>query len=82
MSKDLLDKGAIIQRDRETFAIAPHIPGGIMNVDTLRTIADVAEKYNAAAVKITSAQRMAIVGLKEADIDNAWADLDMVPRTR
>lgn len=79
MSKDILEKGAIVQRDKETFAIAPHIPGGIMDVSTLRRIADVAEKYNAAAVKITSAQRMAIVGLREEDIDNAWAELDMPP---
>jgi len=77
MSKDLLEKGAIVQRDKETYAIAPHIPGGIIDVSTLRKIADVAEKYNAAAVKITSAQRMAIVGLKEADIDNVWTDLGM-----
>ena len=77
MSKDLLEKGAIVQRDKETYAIAPHIPGGIIDVSTLRKIADVAEKYNAAAVKITSAQRMAIVGIKEADIDNVWTDLGM-----
>ena len=30
MSKDMLEKGAIVQRDKETFAIAPHIPGGII----------------------------------------------------
>jgi NAD(P)H-nitrite reductase large subunit len=75
MSKDLIEKGAIVQRDKETYAIAPHIPGGIMDVSTLRKIADVAEKYNAAAVKITSAQRMAIVGIKEKDIDDIWKDL-------
>lgn len=75
MSKDLIEKGAIVQRDKETYAIAPHIPGGIMDVSTLRKIADVAEKYNAAVVKITSAQRMAIVGIKETDIDDIWKDL-------
>ena len=26
--KDLLDKGAVIQRDMETYAIAPHLIGG------------------------------------------------------
>lgn len=73
------EKGAIVQRDKETYAIAPHIPGGIMDVSTLRKIADVAEKYNASAVKITSAQRMAIVGLKAEDLDSVWTDLDMPP---
>lgn len=74
-----MEKGAIVQRDKETYAIAPHIPGGILDVATLRKIANVAEKYDAAAIKITSAQRIAIVGLKEKDIDKAWADLDMLP---
>lgn len=79
MTKDLLEKGAIVQRDKETFAIAPHIPGGIASPDLLRKIADVSEKYGAAAIKVTSSQRMAIVGLKEDDIDNAWEDLGMKP---
>jgi len=77
--KDLLEKGAIIQRDYETYAIAPHIPGGICEPSTLRRIADVAEKYNAKALKLTSAQRIAIVGVAESDIENAWRDLDMPP---
>ena len=77
--KDLLDKGAIIQRDYETYAIAPHIPGGICEPSTLRRIADVAEKYNAATLKLTSAQRIAIVGIAERDIEDAWRDLDIPP---
>ena len=77
MSKDILEKGAILQRDKETFAIAPHIPGGIIDPAGLRRIADVAEKYNAKALKITSAQRIAIVGIDPKDIDAAWNDLGM-----
>ncbi|MFT9494401.1 hypothetical protein [Anaerosolibacter sp.] len=77
--KDLLEKGAVLQRDNETYAIAPHIPGGIVNSETLRKIADVAEKYNAQAIKLTSSQRIAIVGLKEDEIDRVWQDLEMKP---
>ena len=77
MSKDILEKGAIVQRDRETFAIAPHIAGGIIDPAGLRKIADVAEKYHAKALKITSAQRIAIVGIDPKDIDDAWTDLGM-----
>ena len=77
--KDLLDKGAVIQRDMETYAIAPHLTGGLITPKQLRDIADVAEKYNAAAVKVTGAQRIAIVGIKEEDIDKAWSDLGMKP---
>ncbi len=77
--KDLLDKGAVLQRDRETYAIAPHLTGGLITPEQLRNIADVAEKYNASAIKLTGAQRIAIVGLKEEDIDSAWEDLGMKP---
>lgn len=73
------EKGVIIQRDRETYAVAPHIPCGVVSPETLRKLADVAEKYNAAALKLTSAARIAIVGLKEEDVDNVWKDLGMTP---
>jgi|UniRef100_A0A7V6A633 NAD(P)H-nitrite reductase large subunit len=80
MPDDLLEKGAILQRDKHNFAIAPHIPGGIIaDVNLLRKLADVAEKYQAQAVKITSAQRIALVGLKKEDLDHIWADLNMAP---
>ena len=75
MSKDLLEKGGILQRDKETYAIAPHIPGGITTPAMLRKLADVAEKYNAAALKITSAQRIAIVGLPADKLDEIWSVL-------
>ena len=69
------EKGAIPQRDNETYAIAPHIPCGLVTPELLRRIADTAEKYNAKAIKITGATRIAIVGLKEEDIDGAWDTL-------
>ncbi len=71
------DKGVIIQRDKKTYAVAPHVPCGVIKPGTLREIADVAEKYNAAALKITGAARIAIVGLQAQDIDNVWRDLQM-----
>ncbi|TGC11316.1 NAD(P)/FAD-dependent oxidoreductase [Methanolobus halotolerans] len=79
MAKDLLEKGAILQRDKQTYAIAPHLPGGIVSAEQLRKIADVAEKYEAATLKVTSSQRVAIVGLKEEDIDKAWDELGIKP---
>lgn len=69
------EKGAILQRDKQTYAIAPHIPCGLVTPDQLRKIADVAEKYEVEAIKITGATRFALVGLKEQDVDNAWQDL-------
>ncbi len=71
------EKGAIPQNDNETYAIAPHIPCGVVTPQLLRKIADVAERYDAKAIKLTGATRMAIVGLKEEDIDAAWEDLKL-----
>jgi len=73
------EKGAVLQRDKETFAIVPHLPLGLVTPAQLKKIAEVAEKYQAAALKITSAARIAIVGLKEDDLDKAWQDLNMNP---
>jgi NAD(P)H-nitrite reductase large subunit len=73
------EKGAIPQRDQETYAIAPHIPCGIVTPELLRKIADVAEKYNAMALKITGATRIAIIGVREDDIDGIWDELAMSP---
>ena len=38
-----------------------------------------AEKYHAQALKITGATRIAIVGLKEEDMDSVWEDLALKP---
>lgn len=80
MPDDILEKGAILQRDKETFAIAPHIPGGIItDFSLLRKLADVAEKYGVKAIKLTSAERFALVGLKPEDLDAVWQELGLVP---
>ena len=71
------EKGAILQRDNKTYAVAPHIPCGVVTPDLLRRIADVAEKYNAQALKITGATRIAIVGLEEENIDQVWKELQL-----
>ena len=79
MKKDIVEKGAILQRDKETYAIAPHIPGGITDTETLRKICDVADKYKVKALKLTSAQRIALIGIREEDLDAAWSDLAQRP---
>lgn len=80
MAEDLLEKGAIVQRGQESYAIAPHIPGGIItDFSLLRRVADVAEKYGVKAIKLTSAQRFALVGLKPEDLDPVWQELGLVP---
>lgn len=75
------EKGVIRQKGKEnaTYAIAPHIPCGIVTPDQLRTLAGVAEKYDVQALKITSAARIAIVGITEDQVDDVWKDLGMDP---
>jgi NAD(P)H-nitrite reductase large subunit len=78
-NRDMLEKGAILQRDG-TYAIAPHLPGGIItDPDLLIKLAETAKKYKCSALKVTSSQRIALVGLKKEDVDAAWQDLDMKP---
>jgi NAD(P)H-nitrite reductase large subunit len=78
--KDLLDKSAVVQRDGETYALTPRVPGGLItDFSLLRRIADVAERYGVRAVKLTSAQRIAIIGVKEQDLDAVWRDLGLQP---
>ncbi len=73
------DKGAVLQKDGSTYAIVPHVPLGVLTPEFLRKLADVSEKYGAQALKITSALRIAIVGLKEEDIDSVWQELGAIP---
>ena len=73
------EKGVIIQRDKKTYAVAPHIPCGMTTPDMLRKIADAAEKFGGDAMKITSAARIAIVGLEESVVEDVWKYLDLKP---
>jgi NAD(P)H-nitrite reductase large subunit len=74
------EKGAILQRDGETYAITPRIPCGLItDVGLLRRLADVAEKYQVKALKLTSSERIALVGVREQDIDPIFADLGVTP---
>jgi NAD(P)H-nitrite reductase large subunit len=75
MSKEI--KGAILQRDKETYAIVPRIPMGVLTPEILEKLAEVARKYTVRIIKITSGQRIALVGLKPDDVERAWKDLGM-----
>jgi len=75
----LLEKSAVLQRDGETYALTIDMPAGLISPEKLRTIADVSEKYSAAAIKVTSAQRIVIIGIREEEIDDVWNNLGMVP---
>ena len=72
-----IPKGAILQRDKETYAIVPRTPVGLVSPEDLERIAKVARKYQIPVIKITSGQRFALVGMKKDDVDKIWEDLGM-----
>ncbi len=77
MTDEAIPTGAIQQRDKETYAIVPRIPGGLTKLEDLKAIIEVAEKYNIPAIKITSGHRLALVGMKADQLDDIWKDLNM-----
>jgi NAD(P)H-nitrite reductase large subunit len=74
---DLLNKGAILQRDGETYAITARILGGMFNIELGRLIADTAEKYGVDLLKVTGDGRLGLIGIKEEDIDAVYEDMGM-----
>lgn len=77
----MLPKGANLQKihnGKKTYAITPHLPGGFIKPDVLEKYAHVARKYNG-ILKLTSAQRIMITGLKAEDIEKIWHELGMQP---
>jgi len=67
---------ANIQRDG-TFSVVPQMKGGVTSVAQLRTIADVAEKYEVPMIKLTGGQRIDLLGLRKEDLPAVWSDLGM-----
>ena len=74
---DLLAKGAILQRDEQTYAITVRLSGGVIEIPTGRRIAEIARKYNAKALKITGDARLAIIGIQDEDIVKVYAELGL-----
>lgn len=76
---DIPEKGAIVQRDRRTYAIAPHLPGGLLTKEVLLRYAALFDRYDIQAMKITGAHRVAIIGFAEDQLDQVWRELEMKP---
>ncbi len=74
---DINPRGAILQRDRKTYAIVPRTPVGLVSPEVLEAISSVVRKYNIPITKITSGQRLALVGMKREEVDMVWHDLKM-----
>lgn len=74
-------KGANLQKIRngvKTFAVTPSLPAGFIRPDQMITYAEVAKKYGL-TLKITSGQRIMLIGMKEDEVEQVWKDLGMDP---
>jgi NAD(P)H-nitrite reductase large subunit len=76
---DILAKNAILQRDQETYAIMARLLGGVLDLPTAHRLIAVAEKYGITTLKLTGAQRLALIGIREEDIDDAYEALGYKP---
>jgi nitrite reductase (NADH) large subunit len=66
---------ANIQKDG-TYSVVPRMWGGTTSARELRAIADVVDKFNIPAVKVTGGQRIDMLGVKKEDLRAVWADLN------
>ncbi|MFZ3035138.1 MAG: (2Fe-2S)-binding protein, partial [Parvibaculum sp.] len=65
---------ANIQKDG-TYSVVPRMWGGMTSAKELRAIADVVDKFNIPAVKVTGGQRIDMLGITKEDLPAVWADL-------
>ena len=65
---------ANIQKDG-TYSVVPRMWGGMTSSAELRAIADVVDKFNIPAVKVTGGQRIDMLGIHKEDLPAVWADL-------
>lgn len=68
-----------MQRDKETYAIVPRVPVGLLTPENLDKLTLVIKKYTIPIVKIVSGQRIALVGIKGEDVEEIWKELEMEP---
>ncbi|HEV2676512.1 MAG TPA: nitrite reductase large subunit NirB [Aliidongia sp.] len=66
---------ANIQKDG-TFSVVPRMWGGVTNAKELRAIADVVDKYEIPAVKVTGGQRIDLLGVRKEQLPDVWRDLN------
>jgi NAD(P)H-nitrite reductase large subunit len=70
-------QGAFIQRDKQAYAIVPRMPMGLTTPEVLENIAAVARKHRIPIIKLTSGQRMALVGIRPESVPEIWRELGM-----
>ena len=68
-------EGAILQRDGRTYAVVTRISAGMVTPDDLEKIARVGRNYHIPKLKITSGQRIALIGIEPDSVQKVIAEL-------
>jgi len=66
---------ANIQKDG-TYSVVPRMWGGVTSAAELRTIADIVDKYEIPAVKMTGGQRVDLLGITKENLPHVWSELN------
>jgi nitrite reductase [NAD(P)H] large subunit len=66
---------ANIQKDG-TYSVIPRMWGGQTTAAELRAIADVVDRYQIPAVKVTGGQRLDLLGVRKEQLPDVWRDLN------
>lgn len=70
-----------IKNGKRVYSITPRIPGGFVSPTNLIKFAEVARTFNC-SIKLTSGQRIMLIGLKEEDVPKAYEALGMEPAVK
>ncbi|MGM0644923.1 MAG: NAD(P)/FAD-dependent oxidoreductase [Thermodesulfobacteriota bacterium] len=68
-------KGALLQRDKTTYAIKPRTPLGVLTPEILEAVARVVRRFGVKTVKMTSGQRLILIGIQPEDFAAVQAEL-------
>ncbi len=67
---------ANIQKDG-TFSVVPRIRGGLVTVEELERIVEVAKRFGIRSLKLTGGQRIALLGVRKELLPEVWQALGM-----
>lgn len=67
--------GAILQRDKKTWALKPHTPLGIITPAEMERIAQAAGRHGVQSIKMTSGQRFILLGVPEQELASLKEEL-------
>lgn len=70
-----------IKNGKRVYSITPRIPGGFVSASKLELFAKVAREFNC-SIKLTSGQRIMLIGLKEEDVPKAYEALGTEPAVK